>query len=542
MGIVRKLSSLACVLGAIVTVPAFAFEVPPIPDKPEAKTLKDAPVQWRDYLVKVRAAERIADPLQRCLAFPDLPGNRWPQGHSPDHCRYHFDDKRVTPVQIGAMLDKGETDKLERLMDEHLALHSDKQNFSELIHLDLDFEMDEADQNRKIAKRWIDLAPDSAYANTAYAWALLNTAWKMRGGKFDQDTPAENMAGMSYVASAAIPYFEKAIQLNPQLMPAYEGLYDLANVDSLEDLKQTTFDAAQKVDPSCEKFASKVMNSLRPRWGGSYEQMVAYSRILADHVKERPMLAAFMAEPYADRGNRLLYDNGQYTHDTGKILDQATLIGSDEGAMHDEADLALNATDAPQDSYRAFAYLLQESRFRKINAWGALGVAWLLMQSAEPEWSLAYASIAVKEASDNPLGHYIAGADYYNTDKPDAADAEYQLAIENKDASWKQASLREAAQMWLWHGDVQQSVQRKTNAAKAKPYIDQLMLQYPDDGRGAIMDFWARAFAGAPVNPSVIRAVLKKVDRSDSWQADRARYLDTMLQHIDDAPIPSPHP
>jgi hypothetical protein len=79
-----------CLLaGVLMLNDAAAADIPAIPEKPSADLFKDVPEPWRDYLVKARTAERISDPLQRCLTFPDLPGNKWPVGHAQAHCRYH---------------------------------------------------------------------------------------------------------------------------------------------------------------------------------------------------------------------------------------------------------------------------------------------------------------------------------------------------------------------------------------------------------------------------------------------------------------------
>ena len=88
--------------------------------------------------------------------------------------------------------------------------------------------------------------------------------------------------------------------------------------------------------------------------------------------------------------------------------------------------------------------------------------------------------------------------------------------------------------MWLWNGDLQKPEARKANASRAKPYIDRLIREYPDDGRGAIMAFWAGVFENPRVDEPVLRAALKKVDRSDPWQKFRAEHMDQMLRQIDD--------
>ena len=80
---VRRISVLLAAHGvmlgaAMLSTDASASPSPAIPDVPEAALFVGVAEPWRTYLTKAREAERIEDPLQRCLAFPDLPANHWP--------------------------------------------------------------------------------------------------------------------------------------------------------------------------------------------------------------------------------------------------------------------------------------------------------------------------------------------------------------------------------------------------------------------------------------------------------------------------------
>lgn len=504
-------------------------EPPAIPDKPEAKQFKNMPATWRDYLIKARAAERIADPLQRCLAFPDLPGNHWPEGHAAAHCRIHHEHGIPTLADIGAMVDRGDVDGLERAMETLQRRHFSKDDYSEAIHEVFNYRIGDSDEAARVTRKWLESAPDSAYANLAYASYLADAARSARGERYVADTSREALRRMSELATRAIPYFLKALAVNPRLMPAYTGLIGIAMVDSQGDVEARAFAAAEKADPACTELANVHMRSLQPRWGGSYEQMLAYAKALSAHVAQRPQLAVYLAQPFSDRGDMLLKGD-MYTTEASDILEIAVNTGTDEGALRSAADLALNITDGKRDPDKALAYLLQETRFRGTNAWGMRNIAWSLVRT-EPEWSLKYALASIAADQESALGHYLAGAGYYNARRYEDADREYRIAIE--DTEQRQASLREVAEMWMWQGDMQEFEVRKANAAKAKPYIDRLVREYPDDGRGAIMAFWNDVFVNKTVREPAVRSVLGKVDRSDPWQARRAEQLETMLKQIE---------
>lgn len=520
----------------LVTALAQATDAPPIPEKPDLKRYESIPAPWHDYMLQARAAERIADPLQRCMAFPDLPGNEWPKGHAHAHCLFHLDSSRIPLAEIGRLVDQGELGKLEDMMDAALARHFAKQDRSEVIHLDLNFREGDETESEKVTRKWLAAAPDSAYANTAYAYVLLNKAWRIRGGKYAGETPDRQWSEKTAVAASAIPYFEKAIELNPELVVAYDGLYNLGMLESRHDLKAAMFAAMQEIDPFCVEFAGHVSTSMRPRWGGSYEEMLAYSQGLARHMDERPELATYLARPYGDRGSILLKEE-QYDRTTTDLLDIAVKTGSDEDSLLSASDAARRID---KDEDKAAAYLLQASRFKGLNSAAASILSWYLLRM-EPELSVRYALAALNEDPDDAFAHYLAGAGYYDSRMYDAADEHYRVAIEDK--GQRQVSLREVAEMWMWQGDTRKPEVRKANAIRAKPYVDRLVREYPDDGRGAIMAFWNEVFTNKPVHglEVVVRNVLKKVDRSDPWQASRSEELESMLKQIEQFSKQLPH-
>lgn len=522
-----------------MTSTARAVEPPAIPDKPTAEQFKDVPAPWRDYLIQARAAERIADPLRRCLAFPDVPGNHWPAGHAAAHCRHHFAVDRPTLEQIAGMVESKEVAQLDAMMAESLRRHFADADFNEGIHDTFEYLLRNSDAVivDRLSAGWLEQAPGSAFAHLARGVFYAGSAARARGGKYAAQTPRENLRRMSELIDKAIPHLQQAVAIEPKLIPAYTSMIDMAMRDSRSDLEAAAVAMAEKIDPACVELANVRMRALEPRWGGSYEQMLAYANRLSTYLPQRPHLAIHIGQPYADRGDRLIADD-QYTRATLEVLDTAVGIGSDEGALRNAANVALNLTDAPADGYKGLAYLLQETRFEETTAWGERNIAWILVRS-EPQWSLKYALLAIRDEPDNALGHYLAGAGYYNTHQYEDADREYRIAIE--DAEQRQASLREVADMWLFSGFSKDPAARKAGAVRAKPYIDRLQREYPEDGRGGIMEFLYGMATDGRVDETGLRAILKKIDRSDAWQARHAERFEAMLEQIDGFKQKKPH-
>lgn len=521
-GLVRVLA-----VGVVMAVGArlaMASPVPDIPPRVPAETLKNVAEPWRAYLIQARAAEQIKDPLQRCLAFPDLPGNRWPPGHAAAHCHHHHAHARLSLAEIAAFVDRGDLSGLEARLDASQRRHFDATESGEDIHDVFNYGLfDPSPEADRVTSKWLERAPESAYANLARGSYLHRSAWKARGARFSAYTPKASMRRMSELMEQAIPYVERALQLDPKLMPAYTALVEIGMADSRPELMERAFERGNAVDPACVEMANVRMRALSPRWGGSYEQMLAYAAELLPHVARKPQLAMHLAAPFADRADRLDAAD-DYGAEMRQVLSVALGSGSDEDTLRSAANLALNSTDVPRDRWQALAYLLQESRFRDNSAWGKRQVAWELVRD-EPEWSLRYSLSALALEPDNAFGRYVAAAGYFNAGRLNEADREYAIAIE--DPKQRKASLREVSLMWLQAA----TPTDRAPLAKASPYIDRLLREYPDDGRAWLLDL-ERRFQSGPVDIETIRAALRKVDRSDPWQAERAKVLDAELARI----------
>jgi len=259
--------------------------------------------------------------------------------------------------------------------------------------------------------------------------------------------------------------------------------------------------------------AKQRMQALQPRWGGSYEQMLSLGSELSPHMARRPHLAIHVAAPYGDRGDRLTAKD-EYTREAAEILDIAVAIGSNEAHLHDAGDVALNRTDAAKEPWKGLAYLLQEGRFNKGNAWMSRAISRALMRS-EPEWSLIYGIRAIDLEPDVAYGQYSVAAAYYNADRHDDAERHYKLAM--KDSRYRRDCLTELSTMWLYDS----GLPNDQRAARAKPYVDSLIEEFPEHGPGWLMrsDLQAMTQDGR-VDTEVLRRFLEVADHDDPWQAN----------------------
>jgi tetratricopeptide (TPR) repeat protein len=504
-----------------------ATVLPAIPDKDDAAMFAGVPDPWRAYLRQAREAERIEDPLQRCLAFPDLPLNHWPEGHAAAHCRHHFSIKRSTLDEIEGMVQRGEVAQLETLFDASLQRHYAGEHFSDDLHDTFNYLLAGQARSERVgvlSEAWLRQAPDSAYAHLARAAYFNGAAWKARGGQYASDTPRGNMHRMSALVEQAIPHFEKAVEIEPRLIAAYTGMIDIGMLDSRPALEARARRAAEALDPACPELANTTMRSLQPRWGGSYEEMLVHASRLSAHLARRPHLAIYLAQPLGDQGDLLLAQD-PVPEEALEVLEAAIAMGSDEDALKDAGKAARNVLSGPAGGTRQLAYFLQVSRFREVDAWTARMIGSLLM-STEPEWSLRYSQQSLALEPDNTHARLYAGAAYQNMASYDAAAREFEIAA--KDQELRQQSLRALAELHLFRDPGIGA--REANAARAKPYIDMIEAEFPGDARIAVLAFYHGVMAESLIDEANVRALLAKLDRTDPWQAQHAERLDRMLK------------
>lgn len=239
-----------------------------------------------EFLSKAEAADKIKDKLQRCLAFPDVPGNRWPKGLAAAHCELEY-GPRITRDRVAAMLGQGQLAELDALFAADLDKHFSQAAFSEALHGDFDA-FDASDEADRQTQDWLAKAPNSAYALTARAAHLREKAQQSRGEGWASETSEAGMQGMYRNAELAIDHYQRALKIEPRMLPAYVGLIAMGDMSGRDDLVQWAVKEGNKIDPACTRMRGFQMTSLSPRWGGSEQQMQALSAEVAPDLARRP--------------------------------------------------------------------------------------------------------------------------------------------------------------------------------------------------------------------------------------------------------------
>src|SRR5690606_26494233 len=175
------------------------------------------------------------------------------------------------------------------------------------------------EEGDRLTAKWVSQAPDSAYAHYARGIHLLVAARTARGPRWASETDPKAMRRMSGLVGESIASLDRAVALEPRLLPAYAMLHNAAMFDSRDDVKRRAAEAAWAIDPACLDMAKQRMEALEPRWGGSYLEMVAFASRLEPFLDRRPGLAVHVAAPWGDRGDRLVAED-VYTREADEVL------------------------------------------------------------------------------------------------------------------------------------------------------------------------------------------------------------------------------
>jgi tetratricopeptide (TPR) repeat protein len=377
--------------------------------------LGSAPAPWKAYLDAARQADTIADPLARCLAFPDLPGNAWPAGLAKSYCET-LHAKVMSLAEIAALLDQGQVAQLEQAMRAELTGHFTAH--AETLHrLFAGFSSDA--QADRVSALWLAQRPASAFALSARAQHLANKAWDALLG--------DDAAGARKLAAEARTLLERALESERKMLPAHALLIELGIITGERKLADAAWKRGAAVDPGCRELARQRMRALRPRWGGTLAEMQAFARELAPRVASRPLLANVMAMATVEQADSLL---GMAQHDKALALLKPAAMAAPY------PDLAWRLVHAmgelpSTDRFEYIATLVGAGRFADDEYVVAYERGRQLMQAGDGDWAVRALEHALTLKPDRLAARQALGAAYVQAGKPAEAEPHFVAALES---------------------------------------------------------------------------------------------------------------
>lgn len=268
---------------------AAAQSSPPAPG-PLPKGRMFTRVEANAFLDAAKRAEAIADPLQRCLAYPDPPGSHWDHAAVVAYCRYH-NQPTISFAQVRQMIQAGRGRELDRMFD--AALQAQATDPDAYGRLDSVFSEDFSTASfdiRSTLDAWKRQSPDSAFAWAASGYEYERMAYAARGADLISRTPQSALDAMDRLAGQADADLKHALALNPKVTPAYRAMISLGGMALGRKYAETAVQRGLVQDPDNLDIYDQWMWLEQPNWYGSLDAMSAVARDAQKHAHSNPML------------------------------------------------------------------------------------------------------------------------------------------------------------------------------------------------------------------------------------------------------------
>lgn len=260
--------------------------------------VEQADADYTSFMAAVHQAEDIADPLQRCLHYPSLPGAHWHDDTTRAYCRLR-NLHSLSRTDIAALLAQGKAGDVNKAFQGCLdaQLHDPSQPgvFDAAFYA---AGFDHYDANtRKLVDQWKQQTPDSAFALIASGMQYLDAAQQARGFGWSDDLTDSQRDGMEDQVARARNELSRAVSLLPTATPAYRSMiYASALTGDYGSMYQAA-ETGLKVDPANYGIRSQMMNQAQPKWGHMFGGERKQKREAEALVARNPLLRMVTSLP-----------------------------------------------------------------------------------------------------------------------------------------------------------------------------------------------------------------------------------------------------
>ena len=424
------------------------------------------PAEYAEHVAAIRAADAIADPLQRCLAYPDLPGNTWAPGVAKARCTMFLTPPAYPLDRIEATLAQPDgAATLDAAFDALLAAHyADPAQRDHInLHMREVFGDRDHDKAERIARAWLASSPKSAHAHVALGRVLESRGWEARGGRYAVDTAPEKLEAMTGHFVKAAEHYALALEANPKLLPACIGLMAIGRQSS-DPLQAYAAQRCLDADPASYYVVQEVMTAAEPRWGGSETAMRQIAAYAMARLDKNPVLAVFAFEHAYYAIDRMDDGDAQAI----AVLEPAALQVPNAAYLREVGGAYLRK----RDLWKALVYLSQALRFMPDYAQESRFRSVTLEALGETAWARADAERAVALEPDNGLTQQHLGDIVRALDGPAPALPYYEAAM--KDSRTREDTFND------YCGSLIDA--RRTD--EARRCVDDLLAAYPENPEG----------------------------------------------------------
>jgi tetratricopeptide (TPR) repeat protein len=356
---------------------------------------------------------------------------------------------------------------------------------------------------KRLIDQWLVQAPASAHAFTVRGIYWLATAQEARGEDTIANTPAENLTNMRKALDSAQRDLEKAISINPRVMPAYTASIHVAKLAGNRELAERSIQQATKIDPATFYPRAQLSDMYEPRWGGSFEAM---DRLAADAMPladQNPRLIDLKVTALAARGLPF-----HWAHDYASALREFEK-GLAEGPDKFYLDLAQYAAGKANDNVRAVELLSQIVRFSPNDMDARRTRAYHLAKLGRDDWAASDLDIALAaNPRDVETMRSYANLLIHKNDNEAAQAKLKELIAADPTDRWAKVTL-----IWMY-------MHRTHRVAEATALIDEMLKKEPESGELWLMRVQVLDASQGPGMHDAAENFLRYADTSAQDQRD----------------------
>ncbi|MBT2117106.1 DUF4034 domain-containing protein [Dyella sp. LX-66] len=259
-----------------------------------------------EFLDRAHRAEAIADPLQRCIAYPDPPGSHWSPAATRAYCTYHM-QTLMSYEEIKGLIESGKAAQLDAYLSDAAKKQLTQPGSAGLLdHIYISYFSDASAETHALVESWKRQRPKSAFALAASGRYALVMGWRARGSDYASETPQENFQGMDKWFKLARKDLEQAVALDPRVIPAYSAMINLAKAHVDREYERAAARKGLAVDAASYAIYGQLVAMAEPRWGGSLGEMQRIAGEAQAHAKDNGLLKLLL--PLADAYEAKLID------------------------------------------------------------------------------------------------------------------------------------------------------------------------------------------------------------------------------------------
>ncbi|MGB1077051.1 MAG: tetratricopeptide repeat protein [Bdellovibrionales bacterium] len=124
-------------------------------------------------------------------------------------------------------------------------------------------------------KKWVQQAPDSAYANAVLGKFYFDKGFDARGGRWSSETSDDQFSGMRGNFKEAFKYLNTGLSKDPNIVFAHIAILNMIKTNSGANITPLSYmDRVPDKVKSQYAIWSHLLQTIVPRWGGSNEEIM----------------------------------------------------------------------------------------------------------------------------------------------------------------------------------------------------------------------------------------------------------------------------